>query len=66
MIERLPFYMVYQQGLDVKEMTPAKGLNEMNSRIWDVGYRDEENMTRDDYDYMKSAYPNYALCGGRM
>ena len=60
MIERLPFYMVYQQEMDVKETSPAKGLNEMNSRIWDVGYRDEENMTRHDYDYMKSAYPDTA------
>ena len=60
MIERLPFYMVYQQGMDVKEMSPSKGLNEMNSSIWDVRYRNEENMTHHDYDYMKSAYPDTA------
>lgn len=48
MNQRLPFYMVYQ---------PRMGTNE------NTGYNDvwsEENISRRDYDYMKSAYPDTA------
>lgn len=60
MNKRLPFYKIYQQEREAKEQVPIWGLNNMNSFLYDDKFENEKNMSRRDYDYMKSAYPDAA------
>ena len=63
MIERLPFYMVYQTEEFSKEMKkpfPGEQYGGRNSMFPNGRFRDEESLIRRDYDYMKSAYPDAA------
>lgn len=63
MIERLPFYMVYQQEMIAnakKGSIPGSEYGSASNMMYETRSHDEERMVQRDYDYMKSAYPDVA------